>query len=84
MTKIRFNPAPRWRESESSSRERGKIRHIAIATEPTALLFRLKGTRGVCRLPIATAYQMACQLEANRVRQERREARKARKAGVLC
>jgi len=81
LTPLRFNPTPRWRKSQAASRERGKTRPIVVAMEPASLLLRLKGTRAVLRLPIGTAYQMAAQLEANRLKRVRAEARKAKKAG---
>lgn len=79
MTPIRYHPAPRWRESNSITREAGRIRVLALALEPEAILLRPKGTRQTLRLPIGIAYQLAARLEADRRRRERAEARKGKR-----
>lgn len=83
MTQIRFNPKPRWRESNVITRDRGRIRQILVAAEPDSLLIRLKGTRGVLRLPYGVAYTRAAVLAADQVRRDRKEAKRKGKPAAM-
>jgi hypothetical protein len=87
MTVIQFHQKKRWREATVATREAGKIRSVCLALDPTAILFRRKGTRGVLTLPISVAYQMAAKIEANRLiaarKAMRAQRRKEKKDGLM-
>ena len=77
MTSIRYRAKPLWRES--SMHEKG--RPILIAETPCNLLIRLKGLRQVMALPYGLLYTWASQVEAERVRKQKKAEREARRKG---
>jgi hypothetical protein len=70
-----------FRESFERARDKGsKMRAVIVGILPGDVLsFRLKGTRKVFTIPITYAYFHAGKLEGERVRAERKAARKARR-----
>jgi len=76
MTPIRYKARPTYRVSEVVSRDGRKAREILVALEPAAILLRLKGCRTTLRLPLSVAFLKAAQLEADRVRAEKKTNRK--------
>jgi hypothetical protein len=60
----------------SYSRHRG--REIVVTIHPTWLEFRLKGQRKIFQMDIEAAYQRAALAEAEKLRAEKRAARKRR------
>ena len=75
MTRLIYHSAPRWRETEVVIRDR-RVRPLVVAAQPSALMLRLKGTRGTLSIPYSPAYQLAARLEADRIRAEKKAARK--------
>jgi hypothetical protein len=67
---------PTTRISYSTIREQGRTREIVVTIHPTWLGLRLKGTRKVFQLDISAAYQRAAWAEAERLRAEKKAARK--------
>lgn len=75
MTRLTYQPSPRWRETEVIVRDR-RIRPLVVALQPAAVVIRLKGNRSTVSLPWSLAYQFACRLEADRRRAEKKAAKK--------
>lgn len=75
---IRVNK-PVSRISHSMIREQGKTREVVVTINGTYLSFRLLGTRKKFTMDISGAYQRAAMLEAEKVRAEKRAAKKAAK-----
>lgn len=63
--------------TDASKFERGKRRDIVLEPEPMILHVRLHGTRRKLDVPYDAIYDLACKIEANRLRAEK----KAKKAG---
>lgn len=74
---IQFKVRPSWKES--ANHFSGRV--ILVALEPGAVLVRLKKKRAVYRVPIDHVFRIGAALEARRVVQERKEARKMRRKG---
>jgi len=53
-------------------------RQIAVTIHPTWIALRLKGTRQILQMDILAAYQRAALAEADRMRAEKRAAKKAK------
>lgn len=70
---------PTTRLSYSTFRDGSKSLEIAVTIHPTWLGLRLKGRRKVYQLDIAAAYQRAVMAEVERLRAEKKAARKAKK-----
>lgn len=75
MTKIKFRPAPLWRESAHVFQRRA----LCVALEPCAVLVREKGRRTVYRVPIESVLMLGARLEVARRKAEKAEKRKNRK-----
>ena len=74
MTKIKFRTLPLWRESAHVYRHRA----LCVALEPCAVLVREKGRRTVYRVPIESVLILGAQLEARRIREERKNRKKGK------
>lgn len=65
-------------ETAATVRERGRSREVVIEAQPYLALVRLKGTRKTFPISYTTIYETAARIEAERVRAEKKAARKAR------
>jgi hypothetical protein len=70
---------PTTRLTYSTFREGSKSRQIAVTIHPTWLALRLKGRRKVFQLDIAAAYERAVMAEVEKIRADKRAAKKARR-----
>jgi len=75
MTGIR---SPVTRLTASHIRERG-LRPLVVTLYPGYMMIRPKGLRRGLSIDYVTIYQKAAQIESARMRQEKAEAKKARK-----
>lgn len=66
-------------ETADEIRERGKYRQVVIEAQPTHATIRLKGTHKRLLLSWAGIYQFAAKAEADRIRSEKKAARKAKR-----
>lgn len=78
MTKLKYTPNPRWRQSVYIDQSTG--RPICIAVRPASILLRLKGTRKALELPLGVAYLRAAYMEAARIKLEKVKARKPKRS----
>jgi uncharacterized protein YqjF (DUF2071 family) len=76
MVELTYQAKPRWRKTETLTRDGGHVGVIVVALQPTALLLRIKGTRRVLSLPYSSAYTRAAILAADQVRTEKKLRRK--------
>ncbi len=76
MRSIQFKARPVWKKSDATYTGRA----VCVALEPSAILVRLFGTRTTLRLPIQVAFFQAAALEARRIKSEKEQAKRERKA----
>jgi hypothetical protein len=72
-----------FRQTTAVERDRGEMRPVLVAQEPSAVVLRLKGTRTEYRLTWSKLYQLAAQAQAEQDRSQRR-FRRSIPRGVLC
>ena len=83
MTIVKRRDNPVWHDT--GLLDRGSGRTYLVAETPMQLLMRMKGTRTVVKLPWNIAYMRAAWIEAERIKRERLQNRKARsvKRGMI-